>query len=310
MSNYISRLDEIDKWLFDSFGILPGCGCSQENLRHTTARMVAEALWSKNPIEILSKKCKMDETPAPEGIEPIDTSEIIFNKHNMVKICFQCGSAMKLQEGVIYISNPPKYGYTCPVCGAVEYDVERIDNIQGEPIVKDSKISEEIDQNFTKSSDDLEKAAEKYSNSLDYWNYINDDPSIAFVAGANWQKERFEKERLAACDNMTEEEYRLETDLVEKHIKEHNCLPTFADAIKYGMKVQEQRNFEDWLKSGKSLNHKYYEKGKADMLEQMKKEAVDVTVVGEKRDLRLDDSTQRGLFNAKRGDWLKVIILK
>ena len=47
MSNYISRLDEIDKWLFDSFGILPGACSSTENLRHTTARMVAEALWPK-----------------------------------------------------------------------------------------------------------------------------------------------------------------------------------------------------------------------------------------------------------------------
>ena len=47
MNNYISRLDEIDKWLFDSFGILPGACSSIENLRHTTARMVAEALWPK-----------------------------------------------------------------------------------------------------------------------------------------------------------------------------------------------------------------------------------------------------------------------
>lgn len=47
MSDYISKLDEIDKWLFDSFGILPGCCSSQENLRHGTARMVAEALWPK-----------------------------------------------------------------------------------------------------------------------------------------------------------------------------------------------------------------------------------------------------------------------
>ena len=50
--DYISRLDEIDKWLFDSFGILPGCCSSQENLRHTTARMVAEALWPKKDSEL------------------------------------------------------------------------------------------------------------------------------------------------------------------------------------------------------------------------------------------------------------------
>lgn len=50
MDNYISRLDEIDKWLFDSFGILPGACSSTENLRHTTARMVAEALWPKKDL--------------------------------------------------------------------------------------------------------------------------------------------------------------------------------------------------------------------------------------------------------------------
>lgn len=44
--------------------------------------------------------------------------------------------------------------------------------------------------------------------------------------------------------------------------------------------------------------------------EQMMKEAVAVEVVGEKRDLRLIDSTQRCLFNAKRGDWLRIIIVK
>lgn len=44
--------------------------------------------------------------------------------------------------------------------------------------------------------------------------------------------------------------------------------------------------------------------------EQMMNEAVAVEVVGDKRDLRLIDSTQRCMFNAKRGDWLKIIIVK
>ena len=52
MDNYISRLDEIDKWLFDSFGILPGACSSTENLRHTTARMVAEVLWPKKDLAL------------------------------------------------------------------------------------------------------------------------------------------------------------------------------------------------------------------------------------------------------------------
>ena len=49
--NYPVSLDEIDQWLFDSFGILPGACASTENLRYTTARMVAEALWPKNEKE-------------------------------------------------------------------------------------------------------------------------------------------------------------------------------------------------------------------------------------------------------------------
>ncbi len=44
---YPTTLDEINQWLFNSFGILPGACSSIENLRHTTARMVAEALWPK-----------------------------------------------------------------------------------------------------------------------------------------------------------------------------------------------------------------------------------------------------------------------
>ena len=46
-ADYPTTLDEIDQWLFDSFGILPGCCSSIESVKHTTARMVAEALWPK-----------------------------------------------------------------------------------------------------------------------------------------------------------------------------------------------------------------------------------------------------------------------
>ena len=45
--DYPTSLDEIDQWLFDSFGIIPGACASTENLRYTTARMVAEALWPR-----------------------------------------------------------------------------------------------------------------------------------------------------------------------------------------------------------------------------------------------------------------------
>ena len=61
--DYPTTLDEIDQWLFDSFGILPGCCSSIESVRHTTARMVAEALWPKAVEDIgwVSVKDKLPE---------------------------------------------------------------------------------------------------------------------------------------------------------------------------------------------------------------------------------------------------------
>lgn len=47
MTNYSTQLDEIDKWLFDSFGIVAGACSSTENLRYNTARTIAEVLWPK-----------------------------------------------------------------------------------------------------------------------------------------------------------------------------------------------------------------------------------------------------------------------
>lgn len=61
MTNYPIQLDEIDQWLADNFGILSGACSSTENLRHTTARLIAEALWpNKDNIADDSKKASGD----------------------------------------------------------------------------------------------------------------------------------------------------------------------------------------------------------------------------------------------------------
>lgn len=52
LQKYPITLDEIDQWLFDNFGILPGACSSTENLRYNTARRIAEALWPKYQMEL------------------------------------------------------------------------------------------------------------------------------------------------------------------------------------------------------------------------------------------------------------------
>ena len=97
----------------------------------------------------------------------------------------------------------------------------------------------EVDLDFTKEPviEDLDKAAIKFSKGWAEWDYA----SACFKSGANWQKEQFEKNRLAACDKQTEEEADIESDFVMNIIKNEHRQPTFDDAIKYGMRLQKEQ---------------------------------------------------------------------
>lgn len=104
---------------------------------------------------------------------------------------------------------------------------------------------------------ELEKAVEAYienpANYLEYqdgWEDLSDLEYVekAFKAGANWQKEQFEKNRLAACDNMTKEEAERESKFVNYFINNEYRVPTYSDAIEYGRKIAFEEA-EKWFKS-------------------------------------------------------------
>lgn len=88
----------------------------------------------------------------------------------------------------------------------------------------------------------------------------------------------------------------------------------FYDGFLAGAQWQKEQDLAEMAQSKSPLSVAYanrcFENGKQAMKEQMMKGAVAVEVVGEKRDLRLIDSTQRCFFNAKRGNWLNIIIVK
>jgi hypothetical protein len=96
---------------------------------------------------------------------------------------------------------------------------------------------DEIEYNRQRAEDsvpnDLEEAA---------WGYASKEcEKDAFKAGAKWQAEQFEQNRLAACDNQTKEEYDREMDFADEIINKEHRQPTFSDAINYGMmKMKEQ----------------------------------------------------------------------
>lgn len=62
--------------------------------------------------------------------------------------------------------------------------------------------------------------------------------------------EEFEKNRLEHCDNITKEQYDLESDFVTSHIEKHHRTPTFIDAIEYGLEQGKKEMLEkviEWL---------------------------------------------------------------
>ena len=93
-------------------------------------------------------------------------------------------------------------------------------------------------------SDGLEEAAkehavERFRTTRD--EFLAEKCKWSFKAGAQWQKEQFEKNRLAACDKQTEEEAEIERDFVMGIIEKEHRQPAFDDAIKYGMERMKQQ---------------------------------------------------------------------
>ena len=91
-------------------------------------------------------------------------------------------------------------------------------------------------------SDDLEKAADSY---IKTYGEILGFGRQTFKAGAKWQAEQFEKNRLAACNRQTEEEAEIEQSFVMGIIECEHRQPTFDDAIKYGIMLQRENMMKD-----------------------------------------------------------------
>jgi len=87
-------------------------------------------------------------------------------------------------------------------------------------------------------SEGLEEAAFDYAEACKYDGGEKLLCVEHFKAGAQWQKEQFEKERLKHCDALTEEQAQMESDFVVDFIKKNNRTPTFIDAIEYGVKLK------------------------------------------------------------------------
>jgi len=157
-------------------------------------------------------------------------------------------------------------------------------------------------------SEELEVVAKKYGTKKHPMTTIGANESACdFKAGAEWQKEQFENNRLAHCDALTEEQAQMESDFVTQHLKEDNRTPTFIDAIEYGMKLQKKK---DQSTIELAEDHAMLA-GMEKMKEQMMKDAVDM-VVGYwmPNGLSLNVDETENIYNIDEGDRVKMLIIK
>ena len=63
----------------------------------------------------------------------------------------------------------------------------------------------------------------------------------AIEFGAKWKEEQFEKNRLKHCNSITNEQAELEQGFIDQHLDKYDRMPTFLDAIEYGMRLQKEQ---------------------------------------------------------------------
>ena len=112
----------------------------------------------------------------------------------------------------------------------------------------------------------LDKSYEKYGENkmMELTHFDGYSMLEAIEFGAKWKEEQFEKNRLEHCNSITNEQAELEQGFIDQHLDKHDRMPTFLDAIEYGMRLQKEQMMEQaidgeigyWNLHGLSVNVK------------------------------------------------------
>ena len=126
------------------------------------------------------------------------------------------------------------------ICKSSEakYRLEMLDDISD---IIDSMQKEPV-------SDDLEEEIDRaHKIFYDEVGWDSDEGARAYVADwfahyfANWQKHHMEVNRIKHCNGISKVQAELEQKFLDEHLDKNDRMPTFLDAIEYGM-VKEKEN--------------------------------------------------------------------
>lgn len=93
---------------------------------------------------------------------------------------------------------------------------------------------------------EIRKEAKAYAFRNDGYGYDLNTCEDIFSDGAEWMYEKFEKNRLRACDNQTEKEAEREMNFCDDFIKKHHRIPTISDTIEITRKEMIDKACEWW----------------------------------------------------------------
>ena len=63
----------------------------------------------------------------------------------------------------------------------------------------------------------------------------------AIEFGAKWHKHHMEVNRIKHCNSISKEQAELEQKFLDEHLDKNNRMPTFLDAIEYGMEIGKKK---------------------------------------------------------------------
>lgn len=89
----------------------------------------------------------------------------------------------------------------------------------------------------------LDKSYEKYGENkmMELTHFDGYAMLEAIEFGVTWKEEQFEKNRIKHCNSISKEQAELEQKFLDEHLDKHGRMPTFLDAIEYGMRLQKEQ---------------------------------------------------------------------
>lgn len=163
----------------------------------------------------------------------------------------------------------------------------------------------------------IEEKAKRYDEAIEIAKEINNEQraqpfNVMARVFPELKESEDEKNRLKHCNSITNEQAELEQGFIDQHINKHQRMPTFLDAIEYGMQLMKEHPDKESFAKRLKLEKEEWED---EYRQQMMEDAIDVEVMVDAGGYPY--IPQMELYNydndvplAKEGDKYKVVLIK